>query len=295
MVSETSINKQYKDRLFKLVFRDKKDLLQLYNAVNHTSYDNPEDIEVNTMEDVIYMGMKNDISFLIHSVLNLYEHQSTFSPNFPLRGLFYFADIYRKMVTKNGDLYSSRQIKLPVPQFIVFYNGLVNAPEEQTLYLHDAFKVGSEDREFLAADIAVDCRATVLNINVGHNKELMKQCRKLEEYSIFIGRVRNYQKTTKDILSAINLAVDECIENGILADILRDNREEVCAMLLREYNEQAHIDSEKQIAMEEGERKGEERVNQLNILLAEQGRAEDIIKAAQDKEYQNKLFEEFNL
>lgn len=121
--------------------------------------------------------------------------------------------------------------------------------------------------------------------------EFRKQCRKLEEYSLFIGEVRKYQETERDILSAINLAVDACIKKGILADILRDNREEVCAMLLREYNEQAHIDSEKQIAMEEGEK----RVNQLIILLTEQGRNDDIIKAAQDKEYQKKLFEEFNL
>lgn len=203
--------------------------------------------------------------------------------------------LFKLVFRENRDLYSSKQIKLPIPQFIVFYNGTADAPEEQTLYLHDAFAKTDGGKDFLVADVAVDCRATVLNINVGHNQELMKQCRKLEEYSIFVGKVRSYQKATKDILSAINLAVDDCVGNGILADILQDNREEVCAMLLREYNEQAHIDSEKQISMEEGEKKGENRVNQLNIILAEQGRTEDIIKAAQDKEYQKKLFEEFNL
>ena len=57
-----TVNRQYKDRLFKLIFKEKEDLLELYNAVNNTSYDNPEDIEVNTLEDVVYMGMKNDIS-----------------------------------------------------------------------------------------------------------------------------------------------------------------------------------------------------------------------------------------
>lgn len=164
MENEAKMNMQYKDRLFKLVFREKKDLLQLYNAVNHTTYDKPEDIEVNTMEDVIYMGMKNDISFIIHNVLNLYEHQSTFSPNLPLRGLFYFADIYRKIVGKNSDLYSSKLIKLPVPQFIVFYNGLGDAPEKQTLYLHDAFAKTYSDKDFLPTDAAIDCRTTFLQI-----------------------------------------------------------------------------------------------------------------------------------
>ena len=96
-------NREYKDRLFKRIFREKEDLLQLYNAVNGTNYDNPEDIEVNTLEDTVYMRMKNDVSFLMQSVLSLYEHQSTFSPNLPLRGVFYFADLYRKMMTEPGN------------------------------------------------------------------------------------------------------------------------------------------------------------------------------------------------
>ena len=94
-------NRKYKDRLFKLVFREKKDLLDLYNSINSTEYNNPEEIEVNTIEDAVYMGMKNDISFLIKDMQNLYEHQSTFSPNLPLRGLFYLSDLYRKITTKN--------------------------------------------------------------------------------------------------------------------------------------------------------------------------------------------------
>lgn len=94
MTRNKLVNREYKDRLFKLVFREKKDLLELYNAINDTEYDNLDDIEINTLEDVVYMGMKNDISFLVTDVLNLYEHQSTFSPNLPLRGLLYFADLY---------------------------------------------------------------------------------------------------------------------------------------------------------------------------------------------------------
>ena len=94
---KAQINRQYKDRLFKLVFKEKEDLLKLYNAINGTDYNNPDDIEVNTLDDVVYMGMKNDISFLITDILNLYEHQSTFNPNLPLRGLFYFTRLYQKI------------------------------------------------------------------------------------------------------------------------------------------------------------------------------------------------------
>ena len=87
-------DRKYKDRLFRLVFSDKKDLLDLYNAVNGTDYDNPEELEVNTLENVLYLSMKNDLSFLIDTELNLYEHQSTYSPNLPVRYLLYVADVY---------------------------------------------------------------------------------------------------------------------------------------------------------------------------------------------------------
>ena len=171
-----NVNREYKDRLFKLIFREKEDLLQLYNAINGTNYNNPEDLEINTLEDAVYMGMKNDISFLVKGVLSLYEHQSTYSPNLPLRGLFYFADLYRKMMSGGDkDLYSSKQIKLPFPQFVVFYNGTRLQPERQVFHLHSAFPEGM-NREIAA----IDCHAVVLNINYGQNREIMRKCRKLE-------------------------------------------------------------------------------------------------------------------
>ena len=123
-MQETQIktNREHKDRLFKLVFREKRDLLDLYNAMNGTDYRNPDALVVNTIEDAVYMGMKNDISFIVSGMMALYEHQSTPCPNLPLRGLFYFANLYRKE-TSGKDIYGSRRIPLPEPQFIVFYNG----------------------------------------------------------------------------------------------------------------------------------------------------------------------------
>ncbi|MCI8745248.1 MAG: hypothetical protein HFI25_06185, partial [Lachnospiraceae bacterium] len=90
------VNRKYKDVLFRFIFRDKKDLLSLYNAINGTDYKNPEELEINTLENVIYMKMKNDLSFLVGASMNLYEHQSTWNPNMPLRGLFYFAELYER-------------------------------------------------------------------------------------------------------------------------------------------------------------------------------------------------------
>ena len=123
-MSEIKINAKYKDRLFRWIFSSKKELLDLYNAVRGTNYTDPEALEITTLEDVVYMGFKNDISFLVDDVLNLYEHQSTYSPNMPVRGFLYLADIYRKYLeSRDENLYSSRLVQLPFPQYLVFYNG----------------------------------------------------------------------------------------------------------------------------------------------------------------------------
>ncbi|MBO4387405.1 MAG: hypothetical protein J5817_10395, partial [Treponema sp.] len=100
-------NRQYKDRLFKAIFgRDteesKRWRLELYNALNGTSYTDPDALEVNTIENVIYITMRNDISFLVDSQMNLYEQQSTRNPNMPLRGLMYFAQLYQIYLTQRG-------------------------------------------------------------------------------------------------------------------------------------------------------------------------------------------------
>ena len=64
------VNRKYKDRLFRLVFEDKRDLLDLYNAVNGSNYQNPDELMITTLEDAIYLGMKNDLSFTHRNSLN---------------------------------------------------------------------------------------------------------------------------------------------------------------------------------------------------------------------------------
>jgi len=288
------INKQYKDRLFKLVFKEKKDLLELYNAINDTNYDNPDDIEINTIEDVVYMGMKNDVSFLICDILNMYEHQSTFSPNLPLRGMFYFARLYQKIVGNEKRLYSSKRIELPYPQFIVFYNGTTDEPECQVLELNDAFPNGRNKE-----NAAIQCRAVVLNVNLGYNKHIMERCKMLKEYAQYIACVRVYLDKAYSIEEAIDIATDECIEKGILEQILKDNRGEVRSMLLTEYDEQAHIEYEKEISYEEGKAEGREEgregISKLVQLLLSAGRVDDIDKATKDKAYCEELMKEFEI
>ena len=154
--------RDYKDTLFRLLFQDRDRLLSLYNAVNGTSYDSPEELTVVTLENAVYMNMKNDQAFLLDFHLNLYEHQSTWNPNMPLRDLFYVAKEYEQLIRKET-LYSSRLVKLPVPRFLVFCNGrMPDQAEKIVLKLSDSFEKRTGEPE-------LELKVTVLNINAGCN------------------------------------------------------------------------------------------------------------------------------
>lgn len=285
-MTKIKAQREYKDRLFKLIFREKKDLLELYNAINQTDYQNPEEIQINTLEDVVYLGMKNDLSFLLRNELNLYEHQSTYSPNLPLRGLFYFADLYRGIVGTSKDIYSSKAIELPMPRFIVFYNGTKEEPERKELALSELFQK-TESRQ----KPCLECTVTLLNINLGKNQKLMEKCRRLYEYAQLIAKIRAKLANKLSIADAVDQAVLECIEEGILADILRKHREEVVDMLLTEYDEEFHIQCEREIAMEEGE----DFFAALAEKLIRDSRMEDLRRAVSDKQYRGQLFLEYGI
>ena len=91
-------NREYKDTIFRWIFSIIENLLSLYNAVTGKNYQNPEDLDIVTLENAIYMGMKNDLAFVLEMGLYLYEHQSTYNPNIPLRDLFYIASEYQDLV-----------------------------------------------------------------------------------------------------------------------------------------------------------------------------------------------------
>ena len=259
-------DRKYKDRVFRAVFQEKKDLLEHYNALRGSDYTNPEDLEINTLENAVYMKMKNDLSFLIKGEQKLYEHQSTINPNMPLRGLFYLTDLFRKMIGEEGrKLYGSGRIKIPTPYYVVFYNGTQDQPDRQIMKLSDSYTVKGEEPPCL------EMTALVLNVNLGHNRELMEKCRKLQEYAQFVAAVRRYHEKDADLTTAINHAIDECIQNNILAEFLMKNRAEVMDMLWYEYNEEEHIASEKEISFAEGETAGKIR-----------GKAEDILELLED-------------
>ena len=222
-------NQKYKDTVFRMLFSDKKNLLSLYNAINRTEYDDPEKLQTVTLENAIYMGIKNDQAFIIDMNLFLYEHQSTYNPNIPLRDLFYISAEYQKLVDRKS-LYSSSLQKIPAPYFIVFYNGTEKQEEYWENSLSDAY-------ENLNGEPKLELKVITLNINEGHNKELLEQCQTLREYAQYVTKVRKYAKEM-NLDEAVERTVNECIQEGILKDFLRANRNEVIAMSIFEYDKE---------------------------------------------------------
>ena len=237
------VYRSYKDRLFRMVFREKKELLGLYNAVNGTSYTDPEALTVVTLENAIYMNMKNDLAVVMDFYMDLYEHQSTYNPNIPLRNLHYVARELRSW-SSGRTIYGRQLVKIPTPRFFVFYNGRDMQPERQVLKLSDAFMNPEEDP-------ALELKVVMLNINLGRNKELMEHCHTLLEYAQFVDRLRTCEKSMGRE-EAVKHTVDTCIREGILRDFLLKYREEAIEMCIFEYDEEETLRQLGQQSYEEG-------------------------------------------
>lgn len=264
--------RMYKSRIFAMLFSDRNELLKLYNAINGTSYDDPDLLQVNTLENAVYMSMQNDVSFIIDMRLNLYEHQSTYSPNLPVRYLLYVADVYSDY-TKDMNLYGTKAVKLPTPRFVIFYNGQAEQPDRKELKLSELFSIPD-------ADPSLELKAVMLNINKGHNRKLMETCRTLQDYAEYTFRVREYAAEMPLDL-AVEQAITECISEGILADFLRKNRAEAKKVSIYEYDEERHMRQTREEGMEEGYANGfsqgiEQGITQTVINLLKSGLLTDI-------------------
>ncbi|MDD6627443.1 MAG: Rpn family recombination-promoting nuclease/putative transposase [Lachnospiraceae bacterium] len=282
------VHRQTKDRLFRFLFeKDREALLQLYNALNGTDYKDASKLQVVTIEGAVYIVMKNDLAFVITGTLNLYEHQSSCNPNMPVRFLIYLAEEYQKIVEQAEEsIYGTKQISLPTPQCVVFYNGEREMPEEQVLRLSDAFE--NKERK---ADMELTVR--MLNINHDHNKTLMEKCRTLAEYAQFVAVSREYATEGRPVQEALEEAVEYCIDHGILSEFLRRYRMEVLGMLLEEFDVEKYERTMKREGYENGLQEAREQMNRLTISLLEQNRTEDLLRAAKDEEYQKQLLREF--
>ena len=222
-------NRQYKDTVFRMLFSEKENLLSLYNAVTGKAYQNADDLKIVTLKNAIYMGMKNDLAFMLETNIYLYEHQSTLNPNIPLRDLIYIGIEYQQYVDDKS-LYSSSLQKIPAPKFMVFYNGTDAVDDRVELRLSNAY-------EHLAGEPDLELKVLMLNVNEGHNKELMEQCQTLKEYAIYVARVRKYT-SEMNLNDAVARAIDDCIKEGILVEFLRKNRSEVKMVSILEYDKE---------------------------------------------------------
>lgn len=285
----TFINRNYKDTVFRMLFREKENLLSLYNALNGTSYSDTDALEITTLENAVYMNYKNDISFVLDSELMLYEHQSTVNPNMPLRDLIYVTKVWQGRI-REQNLYGVTRVRIPAPRFVIFYNGTTLQPEQQILRLSESYEKEQKQPE-------LELTVTIYNINPGCNQALMDGCQLLKEYAQYVEQVRtNAQKMS--LPEAVETAVDDCIRNGILSDFLSKHRAEAIEMCIFEFDEEKFLKSEREYSFQEGLKeglqkglqKGETRLAQLIQLLIDAKRHGEIPRVLSDSAYREQLY-----
>ena len=213
-------NREYKSDLFSMLMQEKPYALETYNAVNHSDYKDPEEIEIITLEHGVSLSMRNDAAFILDMTANYYEHQSTVNPNMPLRNLIYYSEDMKHWVDRQKkNLYGRGKVVIPTPHFVVFYNGKEEIPDSVSLKLSDSFSKYCDEPE-------LELKCSVININPGHNDEILQRAPALSGYMMLVGFVREYH-SEMNLEDAIHKAVDECIKQGILKDFLERRRSEV--------------------------------------------------------------------
>ena len=239
-------NRKYKDSVFTKLFGEKETLLELYNAVENTNYGKDTDIQIATLDDVLYMEQMNDIAFTIDGkIVVLIEHQSTINPNMPLRMLSYVPRVYEKIV-ESDKLYSTTKTTIARPEFIVLYNGKEDFPDKKTYKLSEMFVECDKDYP-----INLELIVQVYNINDGRNPEFAARSKTLSGYEKFIGTIAAYEKTMSRE-EAMKKAVEDCIKRNILKEFLEANATEVINMLLKEWN----MDDALRVREKDGMQKG---------------------------------------
>ena len=257
--------KTFRDTLFRSIYSGKDDrskrwLLSLYNALSNKNYTDISALEITTIDDVIYVTMKNDLSFLINSEMHLFEQQSTVNPNMPLRGLIYFSQLYQKEVAKrNLDIFGRARIKIPSPKFVVFYNGKQEQDDIVKYRLSELFELKDESREF-------EWTATVININKNHNESLQKKCESLYHYCVFVDRVKANLDKRMEPEDAINEAVDFAIKGNFLDGYFKEQRMNIVGNLLTEFNQEDYDRNRRAEGFEDGRALGRSEGERQNAI-----------------------------
>ena len=243
-------NREYKSDVFSMLMENKSYALEVYNALNHSDYKNPEEVEIIRLERGISLSIRNDASFLIDMNMSFYEHQSTYNPNMPLRSAIYYVNTLEDWLRKkNLDLFSRKRIQVPTPHFVVFYNGTEKRPEYEEMKLSEAFCHKTDE-----PGIEVRCR--VYNINPDNNRTLKERSAVLEGYTYFVEKVRTYQKGNMSLEEAVDRAIEDCIENHVLEDFVRDRKDEVKKMTHLDYTWEKREQMIRKEEFEEGMEQG---------------------------------------
>ena len=251
-MTQEKTNRNYKDSVFVDLFAHdvtaKENFISLYNALHGTNLEvETTDVQPVMLEKVLYMKYYNDIAMLIDGkIVILIEHQSTINQNMPFRFLEYIARIYEKITTKD-EKFGRKLVKLPVPEFYVFYNGKDDYPTESVMKLSDAFMQLGDNSE-LKNQLEISVK--VININVDKENPILKRCEALKEYSEFIEQVRfNIENAVPEPFTT---AIKEAIKKGFLSDYLNRKSTEVQNMLLAEYDYDTDIAVQRKEAFEDG-------------------------------------------
>jgi predicted transposase/invertase (TIGR01784 family) len=246
-----NVNRNHKNSVFSSLFSDPDVLRELYSAIEGVTIPPDTPIDINSLKGILYKGQINDVSFTIDNrLVVLIEHQSTINNNIPLRLLMYVAYLYEKIVNRKK-LYHTKLEKIPMPEFIVLYNGKYKYPDYKELKLSDAFKNIEGLKLTDANKIPLELIVQVYNINHGHNSEILKKCETLNGYSIFVNKIREYQKKENSLEKGVRNAIYYCIKKSILKKFLEAHGSEVYNMLLTEWNQDEAIEVAREEGMEE--------------------------------------------
>ena len=264
-------NNKFKDSIFTMLFADPDLLRELYCALEGVDLPPDAPVSINTLENVLFMQFNNDISFEIDGKLVvLIEHQSTINPNMALRLLMYVGRVYEKIV-EGRNIYSSKRLSIPRPEFFVLYNGTDPYPDEKIIRLSDAFEKAGALGLFEKDSPALELAVRVLNINEGRNSAIAGKCKKLAEYSAFVAKVRVFLQELGSKEEAVRKAIKYCRKHDILREFLELHAGEVLSMLMTEWN----WDDALAVRFEEGKEDGLEQG-------LEQGHADEKLQIARN-------------
>ena len=246
------VKNNYKDNTFCALFSEKKNLIELYNALSGSSFDMDTPVEIVTLDNTFFGDRENDLSFIIDNRwIVLAEQQSTLCPNIPLRMLVYVARQYENLVFSR-DIYSRKLLKIPTPELYVFYNGPQDAPVEQEMKLSDAFMAECDK-------IAIEVTVKFINVNYEKGAEILKGCKTMKGYSLLLHMIREECEATGELKTAIEKCIRKCVEEGIIADFLKEHGGEVMSFLFEKLTREECEAIREADGFEEGYAKGIEK------------------------------------